>query len=148
MESQRPATLDVDFWIQISRFWLVFRIFVDFFSIEMESVNILVEKFKKDGFVIIENAVPVEIVDILRDKMIEDVEAILNRDVVPFNFNKGNIQQTAPTFPPYLFREVLYNEKAIAVTKALLGKKVKNVMYSGKQKHYLNIIKLVLYITE
>jgi ectoine hydroxylase-related dioxygenase (phytanoyl-CoA dioxygenase family) len=50
---------------------------------------------------------------------------------VPFNFNKGNLQQDPPPFPPYLFREVLVNEIVISLTRAVLGAGLKNSFYSG-----------------
>src|SRR6185312_16908566 len=49
----------------------------------------------------------------------------------PYNWNKGNVQQDPPPFPPYLFRDVLVNDLVIQVTKAILGKGVKSVFYSG-----------------
>ena len=63
--------------------------------------------------------------------MLADLPALLTRRDAPFNFNTGNIQQEPPPFPPYLSRDILLNEQAIAVTKALLGPGLKNGYYSG-----------------
>jgi hypothetical protein len=68
---------------------------------------------------------------LLAEKMIADAQEILSRDDVPFNFNRGNIQQDPPPFHPYLFKEVLANEIVIAITKAMLGPGLKNAFYSG-----------------
>ncbi|MCW3098039.1 MAG: hypothetical protein JWL77_3657 [Chthonomonadaceae bacterium] len=92
-----------------------------------EAVRALTE----EGYVILNDVVDVAHLDILRDRMLDDVQAFLARDDAPFNFNTSNLQQDPPPFPPYLFRDVLLNDMAIAVTKAILGKGVKNTFYSG-----------------
>ena len=86
---------------------------------------------REDGFVVLQDVVDLEHIAILRDKMIEDVEKLQARADAPFNWNAGNVQQEAPPFAPYLFRDILLNDMAIAVTRALLGPGVKNFYYSG-----------------
>jgi hypothetical protein len=86
---------------------------------------------KVDGYVILNQAVARDQVDILCKKMLDDTARILNRTDVPFNFNRANIQQDPPPFPPYLFREVLVNELVISITKHILGRGLKNTFYSG-----------------
>jgi hypothetical protein len=83
-----------------------------------------------DGFVILNNAVDTEHLDRLHERLISDLEALLARKDAPFNWNTGNIQQDPPPIPSLMFRDVLVNEMAIAVTGALLGR-VKNTYYSG-----------------
>lgn len=85
----------------------------------------------EDGFVVLKDIVDPKHIAVLREKMQEDVAAFLSRKDAPFNWNQGNIQQGAPPFPPYLFRDVLLNDQVISVTKALLGPGVKNHYYSG-----------------
>ena len=85
----------------------------------------------EDGFVILEDAVDLAHLDVLKERMLADVEKILARPDAPFNFNTGNIQQAPPPFAPYLFEDILFNERAIAVTHALFGDGVKNAFYSG-----------------
>jgi ectoine hydroxylase-related dioxygenase (phytanoyl-CoA dioxygenase family) len=92
-----------------------------------EAVRALTE----EGYVVLNDVVDIAHLDILRDRMLADVQAFLARDDAPFNFNTSNLQQDPPPFPPYLFRDVLLNDMAIAVTKAILGKGVKNTYYSG-----------------
>jgi Phytanoyl-CoA dioxygenase (PhyH) len=91
----------------------------------------LLDRFNNDGFVVLEDIIAPEHCDILCEKMLADVAAILRRPDVPFNFNTGNIQQAPPPFVPYLFEDILFNEKIIEVTKAILGPGVKNNFYSG-----------------
>ncbi len=86
---------------------------------------------QEDGFVILDELVDRQHMAILRDKMLEDVAQILKRDDVPFNFNRGNLQQDPPPFPPYLFRDVLLNDIVIDITRAVLGPGLKNAFYSG-----------------
>lgn len=89
------------------------------------------DAIRKDGFVVLNNVVSHDHLAILREKLLADVKALMERDDAPFNFNTSNIQQDPPPFPPYLFRDVLVNELVIAVTKAVLGPGIKNTMYSG-----------------
>ncbi len=84
-----------------------------------------------EGFVVLKDIVETAHLDILREKMLADVDAILAREDAPYNFNIGNVQQDPPPFPPYLFKDILVNEMVIAVTRALLGAGVKNAYYSG-----------------
>lgn len=83
------------------------------------------------GIVVLEDAVDPEHIATLRQRCLADVELLLKRPNKPFNWNPGNMQQDPPPFPPYLFRDVLVNDAAIAVTKGLLGAGLKNAFYSG-----------------
>ena len=96
-----------------------------------EHLAAAVRALDEDGFVVLEDAVDPAHIQFLGDKMREDVAAFLNRPNAPFNFNTGNVQQDPPPFPPYLFKDILLNEMAIAVTHAVLGDGVKNDFYSG-----------------
>ncbi len=90
-----------------------------------------VQAVRQDGFVILHDLIDPAILAPIRDRMLEDVARILARKDIPFNFNRGNIQQDPPPFPPFLSREVLCNEIVIAITKTILGKGMQNGMYSG-----------------
>jgi ectoine hydroxylase-related dioxygenase (phytanoyl-CoA dioxygenase family) len=89
------------------------------------------QAIRTDGFVVLKDVVDREHIAILREKMVEDVAALMAREDAPFNWNTGNVQQNPPPFPPYLFRDVLVNDMVIAVTKAVLGPGLKNDFYSG-----------------
>jgi ectoine hydroxylase-related dioxygenase (phytanoyl-CoA dioxygenase family) len=90
-----------------------------------------VEALREQGIVVLENAVSLAHIEVLREKCTADVELILQRPDKPFNWNPGNMQQDPPPFPPYLFRDILANDAAVAVTKGILGPGLKNGYYSG-----------------
>jgi ectoine hydroxylase-related dioxygenase (phytanoyl-CoA dioxygenase family) len=90
-----------------------------------------VQALQEDGYVILNELLDRGPMALLAEKMVADAQEILSRDDVPFNFNRGNIQQDPPPFHPYLFKEVLVNDIVIAITKAMLGPGLKNAFYSG-----------------
>jgi ectoine hydroxylase-related dioxygenase (phytanoyl-CoA dioxygenase family) len=90
-----------------------------------------VKALREEGIVVLEDAVDLDHVAILRDRWLADVDLLLARKDRPFNWNPNNLQQDPPPFPPYLFRDVLVNEAAIAVNRQVLGKGLKNAFYSG-----------------
>ena len=85
----------------------------------------------EDGFVVLKGVVNPAHLDIVHERMIADIHALVARPDAPFNWNTGNLQQDPPPMPPYLFADILLNPQAIAVTHALLGSGVKNMMYTG-----------------
>lgn len=89
------------------------------------------EAMDRDGMVVLKDVIAPEHIEVLREKLLEDVAQFTGRKDAPFNFNRGNIQQDPPPFPPYLFRDVLVNELVISITKAILGPGVKSNFYSG-----------------
>lgn len=96
-----------------------------------EHLAAVVGALRKYGVVVLNDVIDLAHLDLLRDRMFEDLQLILARDDAPFNFNTSNVQQDPPPFPPYLFRDVLLNDLVIAVTKAMLGPGLKNSYYSG-----------------
>lgn len=84
-----------------------------------------------DGYVVLEDVVNPEHLRSLATRMLEELPRILSRSDAPFNFNDTNVQQDPPPFPPFLHRDILCNEVAIAVTHAVLGDGVRNGFYSG-----------------
>jgi ectoine hydroxylase-related dioxygenase (phytanoyl-CoA dioxygenase family) len=90
-----------------------------------------VQAVREDGFVILEDVVSLAHIAVLRERMLEDLETILARPDAPFNWNKGNVQQDPPPFPPYIFRDVLVNDMVVAVSRAILGPGVKLAAYTG-----------------
>jgi ectoine hydroxylase-related dioxygenase (phytanoyl-CoA dioxygenase family) len=90
-----------------------------------------VRAVREDGFVVLEDVVDLGHIAILRERMLEDLDTILARPDAPFNWNKGNVQQDPPPFPPFIFRDVLVNDMVVAVSKALLGPGVKLAAYTG-----------------
>lgn len=90
-----------------------------------------VRALEEDGIVVLKNVADRSHLETLRERMLADLEAILAREDAPYNFTTSNVQQDPPPLLPYLFKDVLFNEMAIAVTHALLGDGVKNSYYSG-----------------
>lgn len=90
-----------------------------------------IRALRDDGIVVLEEAVDLDHIALLRERCLADVELLLKRPDKPFNWNPGNMQQDPPPFPPYLFRDVLVNDAAIAVTEGVLGQGLKNAFYSG-----------------
>lgn len=90
-----------------------------------------VQAIERDGFVLLEDCVEVEHLDALNAQMVVDVQKLIAREDAPFNWHSGNIQQDPPPFAPFLYRDILLNDLVIAVTSAVLGPGVKNVMYGG-----------------
>lgn len=100
-------------------------------QLTLEHLQAAREAILTEGFVVLEDVVDKAHLTILREKMLEDLRWLQARQDAPYNWNRGNIQQDPPPFPPYLFRDVLVNDLVIAVTRAVLGPKPRNVFYSG-----------------
>lgn len=86
---------------------------------------------RDDGIVVLNDIISRDHIAALREKMLADLPAYLARMDAPFNFNTGNVQQEPPPFAPYLYKDVLLNDIAIAVTHSLLGDGLHNGFYSG-----------------
>jgi hypothetical protein len=85
----------------------------------------------EDGFVVLAGAVDPAHVAVLRDRLLADAAAITARADAPYNWNRGNLQQSAPREPAFLFADVVANDQVVAVTAAVLGEAVTNAFYSG-----------------
>lgn len=96
-----------------------------------EHLDAAVHAVEVDGFVVLRNAIDPEHIEILQQRMIADVEEVLALDDVPWQFRDGHLQQDAPPFPPYLFRDVLVNDLVVEITHAILGDGLHNSSYSG-----------------
>jgi hypothetical protein len=86
---------------------------------------------RTDGVVVLEDVVDPAHLDALHERILSDIDLFRARPDAPYNWHTGNLQQDPPPFPPYLFADILLNPYAIAVTAAMLGPGVKNVMYGG-----------------
>lgn len=96
-----------------------------------EHLEAAVRAIEEDGFVVLQDVVDRAHLEVLRERMIADVQKILGRPDAPFNWNTGNVQQQPPPFPPYLFRDVLVNDMVAAVVHAVLGPNATNCAYTG-----------------
>ena len=89
------------------------------------------QAIREHGFTILKGVVDLEHIQVLKEKMLEDLAKITARKDKPYNWNAGNVQQEPPPMHPYLFKDVLLNEEVIKVSSALLGPGVKNAYYQG-----------------
>ena len=96
-----------------------------------DALGVAVDAVVTDGFVVLADVVDPAHLDVLHERMLADLEALQARPDAPYNWHVGNVQQDPPPFPPYLFDDVLLNPFVISVTSAVLGPRIKNVMYSG-----------------
>ena len=96
-----------------------------------ENRQVAVDALRDDGVVVVNEVVAPAHLDVLHERLIADLDVLQARPDAPYNWNAGNLQQDPPPFPPYLFADVLLNPFVIAVTSAVLGPGLKNVMYGG-----------------
>jgi hypothetical protein len=89
------------------------------------------QSIRENGFVVLEKIVSCEHLLALQERMFSDIPLIQARKNAPFNWVTGNLQQTPPPFPPYLFRDVLVNNLTIQLTKAAFGRGQYCDLYSG-----------------
>jgi ectoine hydroxylase-related dioxygenase (phytanoyl-CoA dioxygenase family) len=88
------------------------------------------DALREDGLVILADAVDPAHVAALRERLARDLPRVLARRDAPFNFNAGNVQQSPPRDRELLFRDVLVNEQAIAVTSRTIPDPT-STFYSG-----------------
>jgi hypothetical protein len=93
-------------------------------------LDAMVGALRQDGCVILEDAVEPAHVAALRDRLLADLPAVLARPSPPFNFNRGNVQQSPPRHRALLFRDVLLHEQVIALSNRMLLRP-HNTLYSG-----------------
>jgi len=86
---------------------------------------------REDGCLALEGVVKPAHLATIGERMQADLPAILAREDAPYNFNRGNVQQMPPPFPPYLFADVVANDLIVSITEAVLGPGVQNGFYSG-----------------
>ncbi len=89
------------------------------------------QALEQDGILIVEDVIDLEHIHILRERVLADLDKYVNRPDASFNWNRGNIQQAPPPFPPFLFRDILAIDFVIQITKSILGAGMMNAFYSG-----------------
>ena len=83
---------------------------------------------RQDGIVQLVGAVDTAHLDILRERMLDDLAYFIRHYGAPDKNYQGI---SPPPFRPYLFKDVLLNPFAIQVTHALLGDGVTNIGYNA-----------------
>ena len=80
-----------------------------------------VKAINEDGYVIIENVVPHEPLDILKEKMDQDSEILIKSEKWGgAGHLHGHLQQGPPPFAPYVFSEIVATPFIIQVSKNLM----------------------------
>jgi len=103
-------------------------------KISQENLESAISAMNKDGVVILEDAISLEHIRILREKMTEDTRKIMDQygpGKRAYNFGSGHIMQDPPPTPEYLFQDVFYNDMAIPVVKHLLGDDCEMISYTS-----------------
>ena len=90
-----------------------------------------VHAIRTDGYVILSDIISHAHLDLLREKMDEDLHTLMTASVLPAQFVKQHLQQDPPPFAPYVFRDIVANPWVIQVTRKVLGEGLFNSMYSG-----------------
>jgi ectoine hydroxylase-related dioxygenase (phytanoyl-CoA dioxygenase family) len=90
-----------------------------------ETLQELLKYYHRDGFVVLENAIPDELVDRLYTRMVKDNTEFLQRKHMHWNQGAatGNVSQIPPLEPEFLDREFYANQHMIRVCENLLGPK-------------------------
>ena len=89
------------------------------------------DAIRNDGYVILEDIVSHAHLDLLHEKMDDDLRTLMTARVLPINFTRGHLQQDPPPFAPYVFRDVVANPFVVQVSKKVLGDRFFNSFYSG-----------------
>ena len=91
-----------------------------------------VEALRVDGYVVLENIISHDHLDVLRERMDADAQILIKAEKWGGAGGlKGHLQQGPPPFAPYIFRDVVANPYIVQVTKVLLGPGVYNNFYNG-----------------
>lgn len=87
-----------------------------------ESMRDAMLALHRDGVVAFENAVDLGHVDTLNARMLEDIPEYLRRTTTKYDPNAGgNISQTPPLLPGFMYHDIYDNIFAIAVISNILG---------------------------
>ena len=91
-----------------------------------------VDAIRVDGYVVLENVISHEHLDILRERMDADSQILIKAEKWGGAGGlKGHLQQGPPPFAPYIFTDIVANPYVVQVTKALLGPGLYNNFYNG-----------------
>ena len=97
-----------------------------------QHVKQAVEAILVEGYVILENVIKHDHLDILRERMDADSQKLIKAEKWGgAGMLKGHLQQGPPPFAPFIFKDIVANPYVIQVTKELLGEGVYNNFYNG-----------------
>ena len=85
-----------------------------------------------DGYVILENVINHDHLDMLRERMDADSQILINaKKWGGAGKLIGHLQQGPPPYAPYIFRDIVANPYVVQVTQELLGPGLYNNFYNG-----------------
>ncbi|MCY4401873.1 MAG: phytanoyl-CoA dioxygenase family protein [Candidatus Poribacteria bacterium] len=91
-----------------------------------------IEAIRVEGYVVLENIINHDHLDILLERMDADSQELIKaKKWGGAGMLKGHLQQGPPPFAPYIFKDVVANPYIVQVTKELLGSGVYNNFYNG-----------------
>jgi hypothetical protein len=90
-----------------------------------DTLQELLKYFHRDGFVVLENAIPEDLVDRLYNRMVHDNVEFLKKKHMHWNQGEGtgNVSQIPPLEPEYLHRDFYANSHIVRLCENLLGPK-------------------------
>lgn len=92
----------------------------------------VVEAIKQDGYVVLEQVVAHDHLDVLKERMDADSEELLGAEKWGgAGRQKGHLQQGPPPFAPFLFDDILVNPFAIQISREMLGEGFYCSFYNG-----------------
>jgi hypothetical protein len=84
-----------------------------------------------DGMVVLDDLIPVDLADSLRERMHADLPALEQRYKAGRHEYPGHWQQTPPTEPEHLHREMLGNPILLGLCRALFGEDIRTLIYTA-----------------
>lgn len=99
--------------------------------LEAERLEVARQAVLGDGFVVLDDLLPLELVDQLAARMHAEVPALVETATLNPNRYSGQLQQRPPSEPEYLFPEVLANPIVLALCRSVLGDSIGTVLYEG-----------------
>ncbi|MEM7534895.1 MAG: phytanoyl-CoA dioxygenase family protein [Chloroflexota bacterium] len=97
-----------------------------------DKVDQAINAINTTGFLVLENVVDHDHLDILREKMTDDSHTLIKAAKWGGAGRlRGHLQQGPPPFAPYVFSDIVANPFIIQVTKGVLGEGVFNSFYNG-----------------
>ncbi|KAG9198074.1 hypothetical protein G6514_000576 [Epicoccum nigrum] len=85
------------------------------------NLEIAIRALARDGLVVLENMIDHAVLDKLNAKMVQDAYHLQSRKDIPFNYNKGNIQQDPPMTAEWFDAAIYTNPIVTQVTSTCLG---------------------------
>jgi ectoine hydroxylase-related dioxygenase (phytanoyl-CoA dioxygenase family) len=91
-----------------------------------------IEAIDRDGYLVLADVIEHDHLDLLRERMNADSQTLIDAGKWGGAGSvEGHLQQGAPPFAPFIFRDVVANPFAIQVTHAVLGDGLYNRFYNG-----------------